>query len=129
MKNRKISILLVEDEALIALYLKMELEDEGFYICACVATGEDAVKKAETEQPDLILMDIHLAGEIDGITAAKRILNQHPEIQIILMTGFSHMDFIERLNQLHITPLAFFQKPIEIDEIKSLIDEHFGNTE
>jgi len=51
--GKKIRIMLVEDEALIAQYLKMELELEGFHICAWGATGEDAVKKAEKEQLQL----------------------------------------------------------------------------
>jgi two-component system, response regulator PdtaR len=129
MKNKIISIMLVEDEALIAQYLKMELELEGFHICACVSTGEDAVKKAETEHPDLILMDINLAGDMDGITAVKRILDRQPEIQIIFMTGFSRIDFIEQLNQLHISHLTILQKPVEVDMIKPLVDEYFGITE
>jgi len=129
MKNRKISIMLVEDEALIALNLQMELELEGFYICACVATGEEAVEKAGTERPALILMDVNLAGEMDGITAAGKILNRYPDCRVIFMTGYSKNDITERLNRLHISSLAFLLKPVEVDAIKPLIDQHFGTME
>ena len=63
--DRKIKILLAEDELLIAQCLKMELEMEGYEICSFVSEGEEAVKTAKKEEPDIILMDIHLSGKMD----------------------------------------------------------------
>jgi len=57
------------------------------------------------------------------------ILDQHPETQIIFITGFSNIDYIEQLNQLNISYLAILQKPVEVDMIKPLVDEYFGITE
>ena len=125
MMNKNIRILIVEDEALIALYIKMGLEQEGFTVFNCLATGEEAIKQIETEPCDLILMDVNLAGEMDGITAAGIILKRISRCQIIFMTGYSHNDITERLNRHHIKPLAFLNKPIEVDAVKKLIYENY----
>ncbi|HNY12905.1 MAG TPA: response regulator, partial [Candidatus Wallbacteria bacterium] len=73
MMDKTISVLIVEDEAFSALYLEDALSIAGYTICDTVATGEGAVAIAENKTPDIILMDIRLAGEIDGIEAASRI--------------------------------------------------------
>ena len=86
--NKKVKILLVEDEAIVAQYLSLELELEGYEVCGYVATGEEAIQKALEEKPDLILMDINILGDIDGIQAAEEIL-KHRYIPIIFMTGYS----------------------------------------
>lgn len=66
-------ILIVEDESIIALEMKFKLEFEGYTIVGIVATGEEAIKIAHDENPDLILMDIMLRGKMDGIEAASMI--------------------------------------------------------
>ncbi|MFI5144732.1 MAG: response regulator, partial [Ignavibacteria bacterium] len=70
-------ILIVEDNVIIASGIKYNLVDVGYEVVAMVKTGKDAVKKANKLKPDLILMDIKLEGEMDGIQAAEKIKKKH----------------------------------------------------
>lgn len=65
------NILIVEDESIVALDLQMTLEDFGYNVPAIVDSGELALKKVAEIQPNLILMDISIIGEMDGITTAQ----------------------------------------------------------
>ena len=76
--KRPLNILIVEDEAIIALGIQMELEMAGYGSCQVVATGEDAIACVAQDPPDLILMDNRLAGDMDGIQAARAILDHPP---------------------------------------------------
>ena len=71
----KFKVLIVEDEFLTAKSLKMDLEKLGLNVLDPIAKGEDSVPVAIQENPDLILMDIRLAGGLDGIEAAEEILS------------------------------------------------------
>lgn len=71
--RKKIKILIVEDEVIIAQFLKIELEDSGYEVCSFVASGEEAIIEAKEKNPDLILMDIHLSDKIDGIEAVCKL--------------------------------------------------------
>ncbi len=121
--NKKIKILLAEDEILIAQCLKMELELNGYDVCSFVARGEEAVEIAKVEKPNIILMDIHLSGKMDGIEAAKKI-NEHKNIPIIFMTGYNDITIYERAQKIN--PVAYLEKPIEIFEFKPIIDSIFN---
>lgn len=120
---KKIKILLVEDEAIIARYLTIELELEGYEVCGYVGSGEEAIERTKAENLDLILMDINLKGKIDGIDAAEEIQNLK-NIPIIFMTGYSRLQYTERAAKLN--PLGYFNKPIEVENIKPLVERHFG---
>ncbi|HEY9668560.1 MAG TPA: response regulator, partial [Coleofasciculaceae cyanobacterium] len=84
----KIQILVVEDENIIALNLKENLESLGYIVVAIVVSGEKAIEKATQLRPDLVLMDIRLKGSIDGIEAAGQIW-EHLSIPVIYVTGHS----------------------------------------
>jgi two-component system, response regulator PdtaR len=122
MEKKKINFLIVEDEALIAQWLKMELELLGYEVCGSVPSGEEAVISAMELRPDVILMDISLSGRIDGIEAAKQILSDR-EVVIIFMTGYNEEIFHEELIKLK--PLATFSKPVQPQEVKAVIDNLF----
>ena len=112
-------ILVVEDEAMIAMCLKLELKQAGYEVCRHLATGEDAVRIALHESLDCILMDIRLAGTIDGIEAAQQI-QARTHIPIIFMTGYPDKAVEERAKALN--PLGFFVKPVQISLLQPLID-------
>ncbi|MFW6140770.1 MAG: response regulator [Acidobacteriota bacterium] len=118
--RRKIKVLVVEDEVIVAQYLRMELEANGYEVCGYVATGEEAIQKAKKEEPDLILMDIHLAGRTDGIEAAQKIL-EHRKIPIIFMTGYSQMEVAAREKNLN--PTRFLSKPVEVEKIITVFED------
>lgn len=83
-----IQILIVEDELLIAKGLARKLKKLGYQVMDIVASGEEAIQYSKTQKPDLILMDIVLEGEIDGIEAAQKI-NQSQSIPIIYLTAYA----------------------------------------
>jgi two-component system, response regulator PdtaR len=117
-----IKIMIVEDEALTAMVMQFTLRDLGYLVCKPVATGEEAVQTAVSENPDMVLMDIHLAGSMDGIDAAGEILHRRA-VPIIFITGYSDREVRERADRLH--PFAYLQKPLEMSELASHLDRWF----
>jgi len=119
--KKAIQILIVEDEAMVAMCIEMELKLAGYEICqgGAVATGEEAVTIAQRESPELILMDIRLAGNIDGIEAARQI-QACTTIPIIFMTGYPDKTVEDRATQLN--PLGYFVKPVRLLMLQPLID-------
>ncbi len=112
-------LLLVEDEFLIAKLLQKNLQLVGYEVCELVSTGEEAVERAGQEQPDFILMDIRLAGKMNGIEAAREI-EQRFQIPIIFMTGYSDEEVVAQAKALN--PLAYLVKPVTPDDIKPVVD-------
>lgn len=118
--GKKIKILLVEDEVLISECLNYDLREVGFETFPFIASGEEAIMAVKEEIPDIILMDIHLAGEIDGIEAAEEILNSK-KIPIIFMTGYEKNEIIQRTNKMK--EVIFLEKPVEIYDITRMIEK------
>lgn len=114
----KKKILIVEDEVLVSMYLEMQFKKGNFNILASVTNGEDAVKIALEEKPEVILMDIRLAGSIDGIQAAEKIRADYNP-RIIFMTGYQSIDFKVRMAQL--TNFAILEKPLKMNELFKII--------
>ena len=83
----KIKILIVEDEIITAKALKQRLENMNHSVVGIVGNGEDAIQKAGETSPDIILMDIVLKGNMDGIETAKKIMNIY-NIPIIYLTSY-----------------------------------------
>jgi PAS domain S-box-containing protein len=88
-------VLVVEDEGLIALDLKARLTGLGYRVVGTAATGEDAVRQAREKSPEVVLMDVRLRGEMDGIEAAARI-REHADVPIVYVTAHAEPDTIER---------------------------------
>ncbi|MEG5001020.1 hybrid sensor histidine kinase/response regulator [Microcoleus sp. B4-D4] len=93
--TQEINILIVEDELLIAKNLSVKLEKLGYTIAGIVSSGADAIQRAGEIKPDLILMDIVIKGEIDGIETATRI-NQKLDIPIIYTTAYADDETLQR---------------------------------
>jgi two-component system, response regulator PdtaR len=117
-KNLKISI--VEDEAIIAQFLKMELEYEGYIVTGICSNGKDCIEAAKNMDTDVLLMDINLNGAIDGIETAKEIL-KFKEVAIIFMTGFS--EELVKKRALELEPAAFLSKPIEVEDLMPILEK------
>ncbi len=120
--KKNISVLIVEDELYSAMYLKEILLLHNFIICDMVATGEEAVTAANDKKPDIILMDIRLAGEINGIEAAGRIC-QNNKTPVIFITGYAGKEIFDEAQTLK--PLAFLIKPVDISDLVSKINSAF----
>ena len=83
-----VTIMLVEDEIIVAADVKNRLESMGYDVLGIFDTGEEAIQKAGELRPNLILMDIVLKGELDGIDAAQKIRELY-DIPIIYLTAYS----------------------------------------
>lgn len=112
-------ILIVEDEGVTALGIKTVLKTMGYSVVDIVATGEAAIKKAGESKPDLILMDIKLAGEMDGITASEKI-NEKWDVPIVYLTAFSNEEILERTKATN--AYGFMVKPFENTELRATVD-------
>ena len=121
--EKRIKILLVEDEVIAAMYLQYQLKSVGYNELCHVTTGKEAIISAREKQPDVILMDIRLADDIDGIEAATKI-KLESDIPIIFLTGYDDDIVRERAEKLK--PLEYLIKPYEVKTIKKIIDAHFG---
>ena len=113
----KIRVLIVEDEFLGARLLGRNLERFfGYEICGPVATGEEAVERAQTERPDIILMDLRLAGRMSGIEAAREI-KSCADMPIIFVTG--HGDVPTCVQAMHQGAVDFLEKPVDDNQFLS----------
>jgi len=115
----KVRILIVEDEAIIAMEIENQLQSLGYEVTSIVDTGEKAISKAEADKPDLILMDIRIKGEMDGIDAAEEIRNRFG-IPVIFSTAYLDQERIERAK---ITmPFGYVLKPIQERDLKVTLE-------
>lgn len=112
-------ILLVEDEAVAAMDLKSSLVQLGYEVAAIVPSGEEAVRTAAEMLPDLILMDITLAGPMNGIQAANEIRKTHV-IPIVFLTAHADVDTIGRAKTAE--PFGYLPKPSSMDTLMSTIE-------
>ncbi|HEY9600565.1 MAG TPA: ATP-binding protein [Allocoleopsis sp.] len=106
----KLKILVVEDEWITARDIKNSLEKLDYVVSEPVATGKDAIQKAIEFQPDVILMDIVLQGEIDGIEAAASIQSRY-QVPIVFLTAYSDRETLQRANLTQ--PFGYLVKPFE----------------
>lgn len=87
-------MLIVEDEILVAESLRIDLESFGFNVSKIVDSGEKAVSFALSERPDVVLMDITLKGQMNGIEAAEQITKETAgAVPIIILTGYGDKDW------------------------------------
>ncbi len=112
-------VLIVEDEKIIALDLQRRLERFGYLVIDMASDGEDAVQKAKDLRPDIILMDIMLSGETDGIEAAK-IIKTDLRIPVIFLTAYADEKTLERAKEAE--PFGYILKPFKERELYTTID-------
>jgi len=112
-------ILIVEDEILIANDISQALRSFGYEVMEIVVSGKDAIKFVKSHKPDLILMDIMLEGEMNGIDAALEI-NEENSIPIIYLTAFSDVKTLRKASESN--PYGYILKPFEERELLSIID-------
>jgi CheY-like chemotaxis protein len=114
METHRYSILIVEDESIVAEDLRLLLARFGYGITAVCSTGEDAIEKATTNPPDIILMDINLMGEMDGIETAERIQSMM-DVPIVFLTAYADDATLERARVA--ARYGYIMKPFESREI------------
>jgi two-component system response regulator AtoC len=112
-------ILIVEDEFIVARDLKKRLAQFGYEVAGTVASGEEAIIAAEERRPDLVLMDIMLEGNIDGIEAAKSIRDKL-NIPVIYLTSHSDDVLLQRAKVT--SPFGYLIKPFEVRELQATLE-------
>jgi len=115
----KARILVVEDEAVVAAAIAKCLQGLGHEVPAVVASGEEAVRRAVSLDPDLVLMDIRLKGPIDGIEASRRI-SQRLKTPIIFLTAYSDDETLLRARVTE--PYGYILKPFDEKTLKAAIE-------
>jgi len=116
-------IFIVEDDPIIASDLEGILNDLGYQVCGISHQPFEAKKKIEKLIPDLILLDINLNSEIDGIELATLIKNLN--IRIVFISAFTDKETIERVKQIQ--PVGYIIKPFNEKEIAITIELAFNN--
>jgi PAS domain S-box-containing protein len=117
--TEKVKILLAEDEMIVAEDLALTLQNLGYQIVGMASTGEEVIQLAKESSPHLILMDIKLAGHMDGIQASEQIRIQL-DIPVIFITAFEEEDVLRRAKQAQ--PYGYMTKPFANHILKIVID-------
>lgn len=112
-------ILIVEDEVLVAEEIRMRLVDLGYEVDGVINNGEDALVAAEGFRPDLVLMDIKLKGEMDGISAANRI-KADLGIPVLYLTAYTDKETLQRAKATQ--PFAYLVKPLGERELHVAVE-------
>ena len=110
-------IMIVEDERIVALDLRQTLESFGHEVVTVVSSGEQAVAQGARLKPDLVLMDIHLDGPMDG-TEAARVLQQH-NIPVLFLTAFAGQSMLDQAEQS--SPYGYLVKPVETRALQATV--------
>jgi PAS domain S-box-containing protein len=113
------SILIAEDERIVALDLKERLTRLGYVVPAVCGTGDETIREAGRLRPDLLLVDVSLGGSMDGITAAAEVRRQF-EIPIVFLTAHSDEPTLSRAKAIE--PYGYILKPFEIYELRATIE-------
>ncbi len=111
-------VMIVEDESIVAKDIQNRLKRLGYTVVNIVSSGEEAIRKAAETQPDLVLMDIVLKGDIDGIQAAREI-NTLFNIPVVYLTAYADESTIQRAKITE--PFGYILKPFHVKELHSAI--------
>lgn len=117
--NAKIKILIVEDEALVAQHIEEQLEDFGYEVATSVSYGELAPEEVKCHQPDLVLMDIMLKGQMNGIDAAREI-KSISSVPVVFLTAYGDRGMFEKAKSTK--PYGFLTKPFRPQELHAAIE-------
>jgi len=112
---KEINILIVEDESIVAMELESYIEKQGYTVVDTCSSAKDAFKIVSEENINLILMDIRIKGDLDGVEAAVEIKKSHPQIEIIFLTA--HLDDYNVNRAIEIDPVAYLSKPFNREEL------------
>lgn len=119
----KTSILVVEDEGIVAMNTKLSLISMGFEVLPIAISGTSAIKIAGKLKPDLILMDIRLRGKMDGIETTIK-LREKMDIPVIYVTAHTDEQTVERANNTK--PNGLLHKPVDDKTLKTAINKALG---
>lgn len=119
MLNEKAKILIAEDETIIAIDIKMTLQKIGYTVSEIANSGEKVIEFLSQDKPDLILMDISLAGQLDGIETAE-IISKKYDLPIVYLTALTNNETLERARLTE--PFGYLLKPFDERNLRSTIE-------
>jgi CheY-like chemotaxis protein len=120
---KKSKVLIVEDEGIVALDLERRLRGMGYEVVGVADSGEEAFQETTETHPDLVLMDIRLKGDVDGIEAAE-VMRARFDVPVIYLTALVDEDTMKRAKVTHL--YGFIAKPFEEDELRDAIEAALG---
>lgn len=115
----KFRVLIVEDEAIVSMALRRKLEAMGYTVPAEISCGEDVVDAVSCLRPDVVLMDIRLSGEMDGIDAAIEIQRLF-KLPVVYISSYSDEDTLERAKTTE--PYGYLTKPFSDGALRATVD-------
>jgi two-component system cell cycle sensor histidine kinase/response regulator CckA len=118
-RGRPASILVVEDEAIVARDIQTTLRDLGYEVLDTAGSCEEAIHRASIRCPDLVLMDIRIQGRRDGIETAE-MLRRRFKIPVVFLTAYADDTTIERAKRAQ--PYGYLVKPIKSNELRSVVE-------
>ena len=113
---KEISILIVEDESIVAMEIESYINMLGYSIAGTCSNAKDALILVAEQPVDIIMMDICIKGDMDGIETAEIIKKDHPHIEIIFLTA--HLDDYNVDRAIQLNPIAYFSKPFNREELR-----------
>ncbi len=114
-----VCVLLVEDDNIIAKVAEWRLKNLGYSLCGRATTGAEAMELVVRNKPDIVLMDINIKGDIDGIETA-RMIKRGFNIPVVYVTSHSDGPTLERAKETH--PDGFIMKPFEDNDLRVAIE-------
>lgn len=120
----RINIAVVEDEGIVAMDIRKSLQSFGYNVSFISDSGEKAIAELERAKVDLVLMDIVLKGKMDGIDAAKIIIEKM-NIPVIFLTAFEDKSTQERTGMLK--DCGFLVKPFEDSKLRKIVESSVNN--
>lgn len=118
-------VLIVEDEVLVGMMLARKIEEFGFTVCGVVTTGEEGLEVAERERPGVILMDISLGSEMDGIEAARQV-RERLDIPVVFFTGYNRDDHLIAMAE-QVQALAIIDKLGPVEDLVEALAKGFNS--
>ncbi|TDN86374.1 LytTR family two component transcriptional regulator [Salegentibacter sp. 24] len=115
-----IHILIVEDEMIIAANISLQLSEMGYEVSGIIPRGDDALNHVKSNPPDIVLIDIQLKGELDGIETAQKMQKFHSNLAIIYLTANADEANFNRAKETH--PYAFISKPFKRLDLQRSIE-------
>jgi DNA-binding response OmpR family regulator len=112
----EMKILIVEDESIVAMEIENFVNRLGYQVVDICSNSQDALSVTKEEKVDLLLMDICLKGNIDGVETTELIKKEHPDIQVIFLTA--HMDDYNVDRAITLNPIAYLSKPFNQEELR-----------
>lgn len=115
-------MLVVEDNFLAALLIELTLKEAGYRVIATVRTGEQAIEYAAEHHPELVVMDVNLAGDLDGVQAAARI-HSVAGSDVLFQTAYSDRDTISRIDK--VPNVGRLTKPLDPAKLLEHVEQAF----